>query len=133
VVEVENKSCTLTLLKTTPISCEIEIDDGLKMKLVVFYLLGCFTPFPIGQEERFSENPDHDYDGDFMTEAQGDCNDLDPNIQNGPWYFDGDGFGDLDNLTSDCDNRDGFVTNPLDCNDNVECNDYSICLVRTDL
>ena len=83
-------------------------------------LLGCFPSFPIDEEERFPDNPEHDYDKDNLTEEQGDCNDLDINIINGPWYFDadGDGFGDPNNSTRDCDNLAGFVSNNLDCNDN---------------
>ena len=47
--------------------------------------------------EDFPENERHDYDQDGLTESEGDCDDLDPDVE-GPssWYADtdGDGFGD---------------------------------------
>ena len=75
--------------------------------------------------EDFPENERHDYDQDGLTESEGDCDDLDPDVE-GPslWYADtdGDGFGDPNSSVESCYDdllSEGlsYVDNPDDCND----------------
>ena len=40
--------------------------------LLSLALIGCFTAFP---DRRFAEDPSHDFDGDGVTETDGDCDD----------------------------------------------------------
>jgi hypothetical protein len=91
------------------------------MRFILFLsIIGCF-PELNNREESFPDNPLHDYDQDFMTEQQGDCDDINPDVTNGPWYqdSDGDGYGDPNNFTSDCLEKEHgrFVLNKDDCND----------------
>jgi large repetitive protein len=88
------------------------------MHFILLGTLGCF-PELLDRKEGFPDNPLHDYDRDLLTEQQGDCDDLDPMVTNGPWYADqdGDGFGNPSISTRDCEERIGYADNPADCND----------------
>lgn len=90
------------------------------MFYVFSFVMGCMPEWS-NRSETFPDNPLHDYDGDGLTEQNGDCDDLNPNISNGPWYADedGDGFGFIDNFTTNCREKEewGFVGNADDCND----------------
>jgi hypothetical protein len=86
----------------------------------MIWLLACTLPFP---DRTFVQNPSHDYDGDGVTEARGDCDDAEASVfpsaaevcdgldndcdarvddadddvtglESGFVDFDGDGFGD---------------------------------------
>ena len=47
-------------------------------------LLACFPSIRESEEERFIDNPQHDFDGDTYTEEQGDCDDRNPEVHPGP-------------------------------------------------
>ena len=82
-------------------------------------LIGCFPQF---QNRSMPDDPTQDYDGDGLTEIEGDCDDRDPgNSLERPWYSDsdGDGFGDAAVTKNACFKPDFFVDNPLDCNDSL--------------
>ena len=62
-------------------------------------LLSCISSFP---EKSIIDNPNDDYDGDGLTEIDGDCDDDDKDIQKIIWYVDGDGDGfGLDSLQTE--------------------------------
>ena len=47
---------------------------------MLFSLLfvACLSGFPMDMKSDFPENPDHDSDGDGLTENEGDCDDTNP-------------------------------------------------------
>ena len=107
----------------------------------------CVTDLEVRPED-FPENERHDYDKDGLTESEGDCDDLDPDIE-GPrlWYADtdGDGFGDPNSAIESCYDdllSEGlsYVDNSEDCNDNDETifpnnalyEDDELCVVDAD-
>ncbi|MEC8278203.1 MAG: putative metal-binding motif-containing protein, partial [Myxococcota bacterium] len=91
----------------------------------------------------FPDNKADDFDGDGLTELQGDCNDLDDNVQ-GPsvWYADtdGDGFGDVNVTTEACQQPTGYVGNSDDCvdsdatifPDNARYEENGLCVADVD-
>ena len=64
--------------------------------LSLFLQQACLTADITKKPSEFPDNPTDDYDGDGLSEFDGDCDDLNQNIL-GPslWYedADGDGFG----------------------------------------
>jgi len=67
------------------------------MSVFLHLLVSCYPTFPVVLEGTFPDNPKGDYDGDNLTEQEGDCDDLDPNVGlPRTWYVDSDsdGFGD---------------------------------------
>jgi large repetitive protein len=90
------------------------------LSLCCLFTSSCLQSFDRSGKE-FPDNLNQDYDGDGLTEQQGDCDDLDPNVSNGPWYLDSDldGFGDANNFTSNCEEKKGatYILNNEDCND----------------
>ncbi|MEC8278859.1 MAG: putative metal-binding motif-containing protein, partial [Myxococcota bacterium] len=94
------------------------------MLTISLLFMACITELELGPED-FPDNERHDYDKDGLTESEGDCDDLDPDVE-GPslWYADtdGDGFGDPNSSVESCYNdllSEGlsYVDNPDDCND----------------
>ena len=64
------------------------------MTFVLLTLLACFPEISKYEEERFPENPNHDYDGDTISDAE-DCDDANKDIGRPLTYYmdaDGDGF-----------------------------------------
>ena len=71
------------------------------------------------QPTDFPDNKAADFDGDGLSELQGDCNDLDETVlQASTWYADADadGFGDP-NVQEACEQPEGYVENSEDCLD----------------
>ena len=62
-------------------------------------LVSLFACFPEFNEKYLPEDQDHDYDNDGMTELQGDCNDVNPQIYLGA-------IERCDGFDNDCD---GYV------------------------
>lgn len=87
--------------------------------LLATLMVSCITSTISKDETQFPDNPNHDHDGDGLTELLGDCDDMNPDVIAGPWYADedNDGFGNPFISTTDCDERIGYVDNNLDCND----------------
>ena len=68
----------------------------------------------------FPDNKADDFDGDGLSELQGDCNDLDETVlRASTWYADADldGFGDPNVSTEACEQPEGYVENSEDCLD----------------
>lgn len=108
--------------------------------IALLALTACLTPFPAS---RFVDDPSDDYDGDGLTESQGDCDDAHPTIRPGAvevcdqadndcngladdtptdpttWFRDADGdlYGDDTVATSACTAPTGFVARGGDCDD----------------
>jgi hypothetical protein len=108
--------------------------------------LGCNPSDPSnpGTDDSGTGNPNHpaaDADLDGMSEADGDCNDLNAGVYSGApelcdgidnncdgaadeglartFYedFDGDGYGNADSAVEDCKPRDNYILTAGDCND----------------
>ena len=83
------------------------------MTFVFLTLLACFPEISKYEEERFPENPNHDYDGDTISDAE-DCDDANKDIGRPITYYldeDGDGFGVESTAQLFCptDKPDGYV------------------------
>jgi len=71
-------------------------------------------------EATTADGGETDTDGDGALGCEGDCDDDDPEQQPGQtWYpdGDGDGFGNINVLQTQCARPTGYVTTPGDCND----------------
>ena len=83
------------------------------MTFVLLTFLACFPEISKYEEERFPENPNHDYDGDTISDAE-DCDDANKDIGRPITYYldeDGDGFGVESTAQLFCptDKPDGYV------------------------
>ena len=99
----------------------------------MFILLSfaCFPEITTSDEQRFPENPRHNYDGDPYDDAS-DCDDSNPDIGLPQWYYkdaDGDGFGLQTDSHLWCpdEKEDGYILSVerngieiFDCNDDPE-------------
>ena len=66
------------------------------MFVLLSVLLACFPEISKFEEERFPDNPNHDFDGDTIIDAE-DCDDANKDVGRPITYYldsDGDGFGD---------------------------------------
>ncbi len=125
--------------------------------MVLLLALGCIPELvaPI-----LADNPDHDFDGDGVTESEGDCDDLRdavaPNraercdgfdndcdelidgataIDRATWFADadGDGFGSTVQAQKSCEQPEGFVVDSSDCDDtNAAINPDSVWYADAD-
>ena len=85
--------------------------------LLPIFLTACISVFP---ELKLVDNPNDDFDGDGLTEVDGDCDDNNVEVKKIVWYVDadGDGFG-LDSLqTESCTRPEGYAEQIGDCDDN---------------
>jgi len=107
------------------------------MSIVITLMLACFPEIRDGEEERFPENPRHNYDGDPYDDAS-DCDDSNPDIGLPQWYYkdaDGDGFGLQTDSHLWCpdEKEEGYILaverdglEVFDCNDDPEVGGASI-------
>ena len=79
-------------------------------------LSACLSVFP---EKDLVDNPNDDFDGDGLTEVDGDCDDDNAGVGKIIWYVDGDGDGfGLDSLqTESCIRPEGYAEQIGDCDD----------------
>lgn len=65
------------------------------------------------------DDPEGDFDGDGLTEAEGDCDDEDASVGALRWFedLDGDGYGNNAVTASQCEPIEHGVLVPNDCND----------------
>ena len=84
------------------------------VKQIILYIR--MSSFP-----RSGRQPKHDFDGDGLTETEGDCDDNDKNITQYLWYADsdGDGYGLESLVTTACTRPEGYAEQIGDCNDEV--------------
>ena len=95
--------------------------------LSIIFAFGCVTADITKVSGEFPDNPTDDYDGDGLTEQNGDCDDLNPDVLGPSQWFadaDGDGFGDPSQAVEAClnallalDDSTNYVDNSDDCND----------------
>ena len=101
------------------------------MTFVLLTFLACFPEISTSEENRFPENPNHNYDGDDFGDAE-DCDDSNPDIGLPQWYYkdaDGDGFGVQSDSHLWCpdEKEEGYIlavvrndVEVFDCNDDPE-------------
>ena len=73
--------------------------------MIISLLFACYSDFPVEKGTTFYDNPHHDFDGDGLTENQGDCDDRDKSSgAQLEWFLDvdGDGFGNDDEVIRAC-------------------------------
>ena len=97
--------------------------------MIALTFIACFPEIRDGEEERFVDNPRHDFDDDGLLDAE-DCNDSNDEVNLPITYYqdaDGDGFGVEATAKQYCpaDKPDGYVEEKIrngvvrfDCNDN---------------
>jgi hypothetical protein len=94
---------------------------------MVFWLLfqGCF---PVFFPREFVDNPRHDFDGDDLTEEQGDCDDNDKTVGvKQDWYADADsdGYGNEAYVLTMCFPPEGYIAPRFDSDGELlfDCDD----------
>ena len=60
--------------------------------IALFIFFSCLSMYP---SKDLVDNPNQDFDGDGLTEIEGDCDDNEKNIKKIIWYVDSDGDGSL--------------------------------------
>ena len=89
----------------------------MRLGLAFFLLMGCNKGI---SSPGLLEDLDHDFDGDGLTENEGDCDDDDVRYAlMAQWYqdLDSDTYGNAIVYIEACKPLDGFVAIPGDCND----------------